>query len=39
MPARLTFDYYERVEPREHCTHKLYQTVASSKLSIIYPSK
>jgi len=39
MPAQLTFDYYEAVEPREHCTHKLYQNVASSTLSIIYPSK
>jgi len=32
LSARLTLDYYEDVEPREHCTHKLYQIVASSML-------
>jgi len=39
LSARLTFDYYEAVEPCEHCAHKLYQIVASSMLSIISPSK
>jgi len=39
LSARLTLDYYEAVEPREHCTRKLYQIVASSMLSIISPSK
>jgi len=39
LSARLTFNYYEAVEPREHCTDKLYQNVASSMLSIISSSK
>jgi len=39
LSARLTFDYYEAVEPREHCTDKLYQAVASSMLSTISSSK
>jgi len=33
LSARLTLCYKEAVEPREHCTHKLYQIVASSMLS------
>jgi len=39
LSARITFNYHEAVEPREHCTDKLYQTVASSMLSIISSSK
>jgi len=39
LSAQLTFNYYETVEPREHCTDKLYQTVALSMFSIVSSSK
>jgi len=36
MSARLTFNYYDAVEPHEHCTDKLYQTVASSVFNNLF---
>jgi len=39
LSARLTFDYYEAVEPREYCTDIRYETAASPMFSIISSAK